>query len=64
MLKAILITGFIFIFIISGWLVLKRTANSFKVPKGVKPQPYNNDYDEKDESNKSEDSREPKNNGK
>lgn len=46
MLKAIIVTLLIFGFLYSGIAVLKRSANKFKVPKDVKPQPYSDDDDD------------------
>lgn len=45
MWKAILITLLIFAVIGATLFVLKRN-NKFKVPKGVKPQPYKDDEDD------------------
>lgn len=45
MWKAILITLLIFAIIAATLFVLKRN-NKFKVPKGVKPQPYKDDEDD------------------
>lgn len=43
MLKAIAVTFIIFAILFSGIIALKRSANHWKVPKGVKPQPYDNE---------------------
>ena len=43
MFKAIVVTFIIFAILFSGIIALKRSANHWKVPKGVKPQPYEND---------------------
>ena len=43
MLKAIIVTFIIFAILFSGIIALKRSANHWKVPKGVKPQPYDED---------------------
>lgn len=48
MFKAIVVTFIIFAILFSGIIALKRSANHWKVPKGVKPQPYEND-DKKNE---------------
>ncbi|GAA4349906.1 DUF2897 family protein [Kangiella taiwanensis] len=45
MWEAILITLLIFAIIGATLFVLKRN-NKFKVPKGVKPQPYKDDEDD------------------
>jgi hypothetical protein len=39
----ILIFIVIVLFVLGGWLLLLRTANSHKVPTGVKPQPYSDE---------------------
>lgn len=44
--KAIGVTFLVFAIIFSGIWTLKKTANKFKVPKDVKPQPYSDGYDE------------------
>ena len=43
MLKAIAVTFIIFAILFSGIITLKRSANHWRVPKGVKPQPYDNE---------------------
>ncbi len=43
MWMAIGVTLLIFAILFSGLWVLKQSANKFKVPKGVKPQPYEED---------------------
>ncbi|WP_255473455.1 hypothetical protein [Kangiella sp. HZ709] len=43
MWQAIGVTFIIFAILFSGIWALKKSANKFKVPKGVKPQPYDND---------------------
>lgn len=59
MLKALAVTFIIFAILFSGIIALKRSANHWKVPKGVKPQPYDNDRqengDKKDEDDSSND---------
>ena len=45
MWKAIIVTLIIFAIIGATLFVLKRN-NKFKVPKGVKPQPYKDDEDD------------------
>ncbi|WP_251359426.1 hypothetical protein [Kangiella sp. TOML190] len=42
------VTSLIFAILFSGIWVLKQSANKFKIPKGVKSQPY--DEDEEDQS--------------
>ena len=42
MWTAIWVTFLIFVFLYSGIYVLKRSADKFKVPPGVKSQPYKN----------------------
>lgn len=48
MLKAIAVTFIIFAILFSGIIALKRSANHWKVPKGIKPQPYDTDHKEND----------------
>ncbi len=57
MLKAIAVTFLIFAILFAGIISLKRSANLWKIPKGVKAQPYD---DESEENNKEreEDSKE------
>lgn len=57
MLKAIAVTFLIFAILFAGIISLKRSANLWKIPKGVKAQPYD---DEPEENNKEreEDSKE------
>lgn len=50
MLKAIAVTFIIFAILFAGIISLKRSANHWKIPKGVKAQPY--DDDETEESDK------------
>lgn len=54
MWKAIIVTLIIFSILYAGIYVLKQSANKFKVPKDVKPQPYANDNEDwgKDTENK------------
>ena len=39
----ILIFIVIMLFVLGGWLILLRTANSHKLPPNVKSQPYSDD---------------------
>lgn len=60
MLKALAVTFIIFAILFSGIIALKRSANHWKVPKGVKPQPYeNDDKKNEDDSNKDYDKETP-----
>lgn len=43
--KAIGVTFIVFAIIFSGIWGLKKSADKFKVPKGVKPQPYSDEED-------------------
>ncbi|MCW8857213.1 MAG: hypothetical protein OQJ95_07615 [Kangiella sp.] len=55
MLKAIIVTFIIFAILFSGIIALKRSADHWKVPKGVKPKPYDKDNeDEEDLENKNQ----------
>ena len=55
MLKAIIVTFIIFAILFSGIIALKRSADHWKVPKGVKPKPYDKDNeDEEDLENRNQ----------
>lgn len=54
MFKAIIVTFIIFAILFSGIIALKRSANHWKVPKGVKPQPYDDDEESPNTQNKNE----------
>ncbi|ACV27336.1 hypothetical protein [Kangiella koreensis] len=55
MLKAIIVTFIIFAILFSGIIALKRSADHWKVPKGVKPKPYDDDNEgEEDLENKNQ----------
>ncbi len=56
MLKALAVTFIIFAILFSGIIALKRSASHWKVPKGVKPQPYDNDRQENDDKKNEDDS--------
>lgn len=49
MLKAIAVTFLIFAILFAGIISLKRSANLWKIPKGVKAQPYEDDDSENEE---------------
>lgn len=54
MWDAIWVTLLIFGFLLSGIMLLKRSANSFKLPPNIKAQPYQDDDDDDDESEQQE----------
>lgn len=60
MLKAIAVTFLIFAILFAGIISLKRSANLWRIPKGVKAQPY--DDDESEDSNKEKEEGSKKNN--
>ncbi len=35
----------VFLFVLGSWLILLRTANAHKLPKNIKPQPYDENDD-------------------
>lgn len=49
MLKAIAVTFIIFAVLFAGIITLKRSANLWRIPKGVKAQPYEDDDNEDEE---------------
>jgi len=48
MLKAFIVTFIIFAILFSGIIALKRSANHWKIPKGVKAKPYKDKDDDED----------------
>ncbi|HEY9031098.1 MAG TPA: hypothetical protein VIM93_07040 [Kangiella sp.] len=52
MLKAIAVTFLIFAILFAGIISLKRSANLWRVPKGVKAQPYEDDDNENEKQQK------------
>lgn len=52
MLKAIAVTFIIFAILFAGIIALKRSANLWKIPKGVKAQPYDDEEEEENDKKK------------